>query len=834
MKGKQKPVIPDDVILVIMALFGIAVFIFLLEGFYPYRAANMRIGKAQAVELGRSFLEDAGYDVSSYRVRTIMQYDAEAFIFLQQKYGYEAAQDMVRYKMYHGFDFVWVVSWMKNLPPEAPQERFDVRVSGFGKIVGYHHAFPRIFNWPRPDRARLSAEEAQSIVRRFLSQNGIPMEGFHVELVSSQLLEKRTDHTLIWRNTSDFDDSYVELTVRVQGDEVGDFNIRFQIPDAAVTSINRQTGIEFFRENVIAVSVLFLIGLFALSVFLKKYHEGEVEVRTGGLVFWILMSAYILQAILRFQSNGNALLIGELNADGAGLVIFILLILIIRPLQSIFGFTSWSVGESLGRERHVRTFSAIDSLFHRRFFTKDLAAAIGRGYLAAGIILGLIALSFWLSLEYLGCTTRIPRYEGLLNVPLPFLIPALMGLTGGLLGEMIFRLFGQLVVYRTLRVKLFASMIAAAFWSFAVPSFWGGSLSLYPIDFEILIWFIIGVVLGLLFWRYDLVTVIFANIITISVIQTLPLITSTAGSVRIQGVISICLLSLPVIPMIVGFIRREQFKFQQDLIPGHIRRITERVRMSEELEIARQVQNRLLPKDSPVLPGFEIMGACIPAKETGGDYFDFIDLGESKWGVIIGDVSGKGVPAAIYMTLTKGIVQSHADDFISPVDVLVKVNELLYRTIDRDYFVSLFYSVLDLNRNELVFARAGHNPVLHWQDAKKGFSTLETGGIGLGLENGRVFESVISERTVTLESNDILIYYTDGVVEAMNRKAEEYGEERLKQVVEAHCSQGVDAIYQGLMKDIKQFVRDVPQKDDMTIVLLKKTANDAHRERTGG
>ena len=507
-------------------------------------------------------------------------------------------------------------------------------------------------------------------------------------------------------------------------------------------------------------------------------------------------------------------------------MIFILLILIIRPLQSIFGFTAWSVGESLGRERFNRIFAAIDSLFHRRFFTKDLASAIARGYCGAGILLGLLAVLFWVSLKHLGCTTRIPAYQAVLNVPLPFLIPVLGGISGGLLGEMIFRLFGQFVVYKTLRIKMFAAMISAAFWAFAVPSFWGVRLSLYPIDFEILIWFILGLAMSVLFWRYGLFTVFFANVVTIGVIQTLPLITSGSESVHYSGIISFAILSLPVIPMTIGFIRREQFKFRPDLIPAHIRRITERVRMSEELEIARQVQNRLLPNQSPVLPGFEIMGACIPAKETGGDYYDFIDLGKSRWGVVIGDVSGKGVPAAIYMTLTKGIVQSHADDFISPVDVLVKVNELLYKSIDKDSFVSLFYSVLDLNDNSLSFARAGHNPVLHYRGSDGSLVLLQTDGIALGLENGEVFQKVITEKTTILEPGDILIYYTDGVFEAMNRRRDEYGEERLQSIVLKNHQKNVEQIFQALLKDIRQFVKEMPQKDDMTIVMIKRTKGE--------
>lgn len=807
--------------LLLFAAAGVATFIFLLDKFYPYKATNIRIGRSQAIEVATDFMDDRGYNVDDYHVMTMMEYDAEAFVFLQKKYGFHAAQDMVRYKSNHGFDFAWVVFWFKNLPQNAPQERFRVYVSGRGNIVGFRHEFPPTSDWPRPDRAHLEQEEALDIAVQFLKEHEINLAEFQEEIFRTQEQEKRTHHTFRWRNLSDYDDSFVELLISVQGDEVGNFQIQFQIPEESATSIKRQSGNEYFMDRVISVTVLFLIGLLAMSIFLKKYHEGEVEVRTASIVFLVLLGAFVLQAILRFRFNASTQFFGELSRDGVALFIFILLVLIIRPIVSIFGFAAWSVGESFGREQFGGKFKAIDGLLNQRFFTIDFARSALQGYCAGFISLGLIAVLFWISLKGFGCTTTIGGYQGILTVPLPFLIPVLVAISGSLLAEMVFRLFGNLFVYRHLRVKSFSVIVSAAIWSFYVPGFWGIQASLYPLDFEILVWFFLGLFFGFIFWKYDLLTVIFANFVAMGVMQSLPMITSPADSVFTSGVISLVFLSLPLILIVIGFIKRDEFTFKMNLVPGHIQRIEERVRMSKELEIARQVQMRLLPKKSPHVPGFEISGVCIPAKETGGDYFDFIELGKSKLGIVIGDVSGKGVPAAIYMTLTKGIVQSHADDFVSPMEVLVKVNDLLYKTIDRDSFVSLFYAVLEIEKKTIMYSRAGHNPVLYFRDRERKCDLLEPDGIALGLEKGDIFRKVIKEKEMKIEKGELLVFYTDGFTEALNKGGEEYGEDRLMNSIQRSLDKSVRDIHDAVLKDIKAFMKDTPQQDDMTMIFIK-------------
>ncbi len=254
-----------------------------------------------------------------------------------------------------------------------------------------------------------------------------------------------------------------------------------------------------------------------------------------------------------------------------------------------------------------------------------------------------------------------------------------------------------------------------------------------------------------------------------------------------------------------------------------IRSEIERERMSKELEIAYQVQTRLLPVDSPVIPGFDIAGICIPAEEVGGDYYDYIELGDGKIGIAVGDVSGKGVPAAIYMTLVKGVIQSQAVEMTSPAELLVKVNNLMYQSIDRGAFVSMIFAVLDSRTNKLTFSRAGHNPALLYRHKECSLDWIRPEGIALGLEKGDVFLDVIRDEEIVLQKDDMFILYTDGFIEAMNQDRIEYGEDRFLQTIQKNAHLSSKALIDMVCQEVKRFADDHPQHDDMTMVSVKAT-----------
>ncbi len=806
-------------VLILSGLAGLFAFIFLLDRFYPYEAANIQINRSKAVELGSLLINEQDHDLTGFDKTVIMNYSDEAFIFLQKMFGFKTAQTMMRYKNNHGLDFGWLVMWFHNLPQNAPQERFFVGISRNGSCYLYNHQYPVSFEWPRPEYAHLDSAGAYSLADEFLDQNHIEIEDYLLSHYRSTRHSTRTDHVFIWEKVNEFDPTNVELHMTIQGDRIGLFQHILQIPDNDALAIKRQSGTEYFFNTVISITVLFLAGLVTLFIFLKKYHEGEVEVRLGRLVFFVIWISFVFQALLMFRLNAAGINLGELARDGVALFIFILFVLIIRPVLSLFTFTAWGSGESLGRENFAKKFRAIDALLNKKFFTLDVARSTLQGYCAGFAALGILAILFTASLELFGCTTRLDFYTAL-PVSVPFLLPVLTALSGSLMAEMLFRLFGNFWLFNLLKKKTAAVLISSFFWAFYAPMFWGLRVSLYPIPYELFVWFILGLFFAVLFWRFDLWTVIIANFVTIGIMHTLPMLTTHSPNITSNGILALIFLAIPSIMIVFGFIRRERFIYKPDLMPEHIRRIAERVRMSKELEIARQVQMRLLPKENPVIDGFEVSGICLPAREVGGDYFDFIELNNNKLGIVIGDVSGKGVPAAIYMTLTKGIMQSHFEK-LSPKDVLIKVNNLLYKTIDRHSFVSLFYAILDVPSKTLVFSRAGHNPVIYCNKRRDKCRMLEPEGIALGLEKGDIFNKTIKEQTIQLSPGDLLMFYTDGLTEAMNKTKEEYSEERLIQTIKKHSDKTVDIIYNEIMKDVKSFVRESPQHDDMTIVFLK-------------
>ena len=177
----------------------------------------------------------------------------------------------------------------------------------------------------------------------------------------------------------------------------------------------------------------------------------------------------------------------------------------------------------------------------------------------------------------------------------------------------------------------------------------------------------------------------------IGIFQTIPLITNKVDSFFYQGVLSLLIILSPILIAIWGQFKREIFIAADNYLPEHIKRITERARMSKELEIARDVQMQLLPKEFPQVEGFEIEGVCVPANEVGGDYYDFIRISKTKLGVVIGDVSGKGVSAAIYMTLTKGVVQSHSETDIPPEKGVVQGKQVTIYDDGKEIFCHFIY-----------------------------------------------------------------------------------------------------------------------------------------------
>ncbi|MEZ5992217.1 MAG: SpoIIE family protein phosphatase [Planctomycetota bacterium] len=241
-----------------------------------------------------------------------------------------------------------------------------------------------------------------------------------------------------------------------------------------------------------------------------------------------------------------------------------------------------------------------------------------------------------------------------------------------------------------------------------------------------------------------------------------------------------------------------------------------------DLDIAKEIQENLLPKHVPRIAGYDVSAYYSPSKEVGGDYYDFFLVDKTHLGMICADVSGKGIPGSMVMMMAKALVSYEAQDNLSPRDIFCKVNRTLAKDIKRGMFVTAFYMVLDIPTARLTLASAGHNPLLLYRAATKQCVEVNPGGIALGFDkDGRLFERNMKEEVIQLQRGDRAVIYTDGVTEAMSPTGEEFGEERLQAITIQAATRSSAEYLTTLVNAIQGHAQTDDQHDDITIVTLK-------------
>ncbi len=238
-------------------------------------------------------------------------------------------------------------------------------------------------------------------------------------------------------------------------------------------------------------------------------------------------------------------------------------------------------------------------------------------------------------------------------------------------------------------------------------------------------------------------------------------------------------------------------------------------KISEELSIARQIQLSFLPKKSPSVPGFDIAGTNIPSEQVGGDYYDFIPIVDNQTGIIIGDVSGKGVPASLIMASFRASLLAEIRNNYAIRTIFRKVNRLLYESMERDNFVTAVYGVLDSSNRIFTFSNAGHNPPLLLKH-EGNIEYLQQGGLALGI----LPDSTYHEKAVHLKTKDLLVFYTDGVTEALNSERQEFGLPRLIEVMRKGQELSASDLMKSILDEVHEFTSG-SLNDDLTLVVIK-------------
>src|SRR6201982_2486774 len=249
----------------------------------------------------------------------------------------------------------------------------------------------------------------------------------------------------------------------------------------------------------------------------------------------------------------------------------------------------------------------------------------------------------------------------------------------------------------------------------------------------------------------------------------------------------------------------------------------EKKRLDHDLEIARDIQGLLLPSEAPAINGFQISGINVPARQVSGDYFDYIHVDQERLGVAIADVSGKGVPASLIMAICRSVLRAEAAGNPSPADVLRKVNRQLYPDIKEDMFISMAYLILDHQQRGVTLARAGHDAPLWYKRQSQTVTSVKSPGMVVGIDSGSVFDRLTVDFAISLDRDDCLVLYTDGVTETLNTDGDEFGLDRMMESLRASANDGAQAIVKQITHDVRDFTGSAPQNDDMTLIAIRKT-----------
>ena len=487
---------------------------------------------------------------------------------------------------------------------------------------------------------------------------------------------------------------------------------------------------------------------------------------------------------------------------------------IVAGAISIFVFMVAGVTDSVVREKMEGKLGTLVLLRHGDFQNKPMGASLVRGISVGMILLGLgsAALLFFENLHLeLG-----ERFLSDLVIR-----PVLGGVFEGFESSYFLTLLwvvGVSSVAQRLNPKPWMTLLFLTVTGMFVGP---GPVSFVSQPIALVVGGVSALIVAWAFIRYDIITVL-AALFSAEIVWSLTEGYLVAGSPAwIDALLGALFLLSMLILGFAGVASRRTGKQISTYVPEYVSEMAGQERVRRELEIAHQVQSFFLPRTMPEVAGLDIAGMCLSANEVGGDYYDFIELDDGRLAFVLGDVSGKGIQAAFFMTLVKGIVQTLARQNLSPAEIMRRLNTLFCSNAPPGTFISVVYGELNPKTGRFSFARAGHNPVIWYEADKKTSTALRPQGMAIGFTAGDTFDQTIEESNIEMKSGDTLVFYTDGFSEAMNRARALYGDDRLLEKVNQIGDRSASAILRLMTEDVHHFIEGMGRADDMTMAVIK-------------
>lgn len=699
----------------------------------------------------------------------------------------------------------WSVVWGTGARGEHERRGgrfFEVRYDFNGNMIGFTDNMKPQGN----NEIVFDADEDDALfeARYFLGEHGIKADT--LTMVNREI-RKRGNKNLYTFLLENSDEKYPGLLMRYTVELLGNRVITYRL-DRMIAKRNARG---FVRRSDSALSYALLtitwltVFLTLIVRFVKKLRKDELEFKRALWVGAFLGVVVLLVNITGATHGGKwwELLLGGGFSGAMGFLGMLLL---------------FPTSESQTRAAWPEKLTVIDLLFQGRVSIKETGAAILRSFFLTGstlLVLGLL-IRFATGAKIGYVSFRGSMMEGLQSLA-----------------------SGGSVILNNIIITFFIGFVLLFFWPaflkekvpntnlflffLAVTLSLGGMQFLFFNPLYVALPLMLPIALGWAYivYRFDLLTVILLFMgtkfsIDISLVFLVP--GALSGVMGLSVVIFAIVVFLAGVYLVFRPVCAEDY---DSYVPEYVSRIAERERLVRELEIARSVQMRFLPQDVPEFAHLDIVSLCQPAMEVGGDYYDFVRMDETNMSVLIGDVSGKGVSAAFYMTMVKGIIKTLSRKTRQPAVLLEEANEIFCENAPRDVFVTVIYGVFNLEEQALTFASAGHNPLIVWRKNTGTAQMLNPRGIALGLARGAKYHSLIEETTIPFEEGDVFVFYTDGVSESMNMNQEIFGEERLMEVVAQSGHQPPRLIQRNVVEAVSRFSGKAPQHDDFTMVVVK-------------
>jgi hypothetical protein len=665
-----------------------------------------------------------------------------------------------------------------------------------------------------PEEAREAIDEADARSRadQFLTEQGFDLRMFDEPEVRSRQLQARTDVSLRYPEATNDLGTDLDHGVEVSfaGNQLTGFGRYFEDPESVAFQSTLQP-ITLIQQAWVFLPIL-LVPLVAIP-FVRRYHAGEIGVKRGLRIFAIFVACGVITMLFCARVIGAGFSIGVLTRPQVSWVVTFQFIVLFFVPMGLLAFLSWSVGESLCREKASYRLAAFDALFHGDWLNVTFARAVLRGISSGLVLVGAMALlatllrsygvwastsfsfgdwwsgSSWLSIPLLAVNTAFTVYAGLFGRL--FLASTLETSVGRWLGGIATAIIGALIFFPLLIV--------------------------FPVSWSPLIWIVMPALLVFLFFRYGILTSIMAHLTASVTASSGPLLAADDAGIQLQAVIALLVVAAPLLVSVRYLWSNRKFVYRYEDVPPHVRRIAERERQKVELETARRIQSSILPELPPQLNGVEMSHSYIPATEVGGDFYDVLALEDGRLAVAVGDVAGHGVSSGLVMSMAKSALAVQVSFNPEVAAVFKTLNRLVYQSARKRLLTTLCYAVLDPKEREMFFASAGHLFPYRITGSGEVFA-LESVSYPLGVRD----EIDVRVRTAKLEAGDYLFMFSDGVVEARRENTDElFGFERLERSLRRHAGGSVHDLRRGVLEDLDRFAGIGPREDDLTVLALQ-------------